>query len=239
MKKPLIFTWTLIFLLLVAPTSNASIRLIPSIDSPQDAAEVAVLIPEAGVGLSMLNYNPATNSASFAVVKNGMVEDFLHRDNVVVGEDLELIPDCMTAVIETTADSVTFAISCSHPYVVLVANSIDYNLSQGFVDYLDDKGVQVIRASASDFEGYKDADNIIILGGPDALDGVGNITSQVLDEEEQEFLRAEGNRDMFIRGNPWYPKYSDKTVTVLAGSDRFETQKAVSENQHNSLFDRF
>ncbi|MFQ5800283.1 MAG: hypothetical protein ACE5HH_01005, partial [Candidatus Hydrothermarchaeales archaeon] len=144
---------------------------------------------------------------------------------------LELIPNCMTAVIETASDSVKLAIACAHPYVVLIANSIDYNLSRDFVDYLEGKGVEVIRASALDFEGYKDADTIIILGGPDALDGIGNITRQVLDEDEQEFLRIEGNRGMFINENPWYPRYSDKTVTVLAGSDRYETQKAVLENR--------
>ncbi|RMF91230.1 MAG: hypothetical protein D6733_01765 [Methanobacteriota archaeon] len=220
------------FLFAALPRSQASIRLIPGIDNPQDADDAAVLIPEAGVGLAMIHYDPAAGSASFAVVKDGAVQDFLYRDNVAVGADLELIPDCMTAVIETTSTGITLAVSCAHPYVVLVANSVDYDLSRDFVTYLEDMGVEVIRTSAIDFEGYKDADSIIILGGPDALDGIGNITRQVLDEDEQRLLREPGGRGMFVHENPWYPRASDKMVTVLAGSDRYETRRAVAENRH-------
>ena len=230
MKKSFVLAWIFVFLLTLLPISSASIRLIPSVDSPQDAVEAAVLIPEAGVGLAMIGYDQATGKASFAVVKNGEIQSYEARDNVRVGEDLKLIPDCMTAVIETASSGVTLAISCAHPYVVIVANPIDLNLSSDFVGYLEGKGAEVVKASLVDFDSYRDAQSIILLGGPDALEGIGNLTRQALTAEEQAFLRREGNRAMFVHENPWHPG-TGRAVAVLAGSDRYQTQRSVLENQ--------
>jgi hypothetical protein len=234
MKRSLFLIWTLIFLLLLSSTSNASIKLIPSIDNPQDAVDVAVLIPEVGLGLAMVNYDPDKATANFAIVKDREILSYEARSNVMVGEDLELISGCLTAVIETTQSSITVAVSCKRPYVVVVANSIDYNLSTGFLDFLKGKGVEIVRSTPLDFEEYKDAKTIVMLGGPDAPEGMGEIARQVLAAAEQEFLRTAGNRGMFIHDNLWHPE-TEKSIAVLAGSDRYETQLAALENKERFL----
>ncbi len=230
MKGRLFLVCVLVVALLIVPAANGSIRLIPSIDNPQDAVDVAVPIPEAGVRLAMIGFDQSAGTAQFALVQGGNVTDFPVLDNVRVGEELNLISDCFIAVTGTTADSITIAVSCERPYLVLVANSIDYGLSMEFVGYLEGLGVEVIRASAVDFEGFQDADTIVILGGPDALDGIGNITRQVLNDTEEGFLRTEGNKGMLVHENPWNPGY-ERTVTVLAGSDRYGTRSAAVENK--------
>jgi hypothetical protein len=63
---------------------------------------------------------------------------------------------------------------------------------------------------------------------------MGEIARQVLAAEEREFLRTAGNRGMFIHDNLWHPE-TEKSIAVLAGSDRYETQLAALENKERFL----
>ncbi len=118
------------------------------------------------------------------------------------------------------------------PKAFLLANSIDYDMSSGFTAFLDNKGIEVVHVDASEFEQHTLEKFIVILGGPDAPEGVGEIVQQVLESDEQDYLRAKGNRRIYVKANPWRPHGG--VVMVIAGSDRYETQKAHEENREQA-----
>jgi WD40 repeat protein len=114
------------------------------------------------------------------------------------------------------------------PKVTVLANSIDYDLGTDFTGFLNDFGFEVIRATASGFEDYEADGAIIILGGPDAPEGVGEIVQVVLSEEEVNAIREPGARRIYVKTNFWA---SAQKVIVLAGSDRNQTKAAHEENR--------
>ncbi len=114
------------------------------------------------------------------------------------------------------------------PKATVLANSIDYDLAAGFIGFLNDSGFEVVHATASGFEDYKADGVIIILGGPDAPEGVGEIVQVVLSEEEANAIREPGARRIYVKANFWAPA---QKVIVLAGSDRNHTKAAHEEDR--------
>lgn len=107
--------------------------------------------------------------------------------------------------------------------IVLLANSIDYELAQDFITFLENKGFAVVRVEAASFDTYKSSGLIIILGGPDAPEGVGEVAQIVLTAEEGNNLRVSGNKNMHVKSNVWGDA---QKVFLLAGSDRIKTMEA-------------
>ena len=116
------------------------------------------------------------------------------------------------------------------PRIVVLANDIDYDLAGDFFGFLDNKGLEIIRATADNFEEYKTESFIIILGGPDAYDGVGSIVGEILSEYENDDVRKAGARRMFVKTDPWELKPGQRVI-ILAGSDRQQTKRAHEENR--------
>ncbi len=114
------------------------------------------------------------------------------------------------------------------PRIVLLANSVDYELAADFIEFLQSKGVNVTRSTAPDFEQYKSEKFVAVLGGPNAYEGVGNMVQGILSSEEQEYLRVKGNRKMYVKTNVWA---QGQSVFVIAGSDREQTKQAHIENR--------
>lgn len=114
------------------------------------------------------------------------------------------------------------------PRIVLLANSIDYDLASDFFMFLENKGLEVVRATAADFDQHKGEKFIVILGGPDAYEGVGEIVQEVLSTTEQDSVRESGARKMYVKTGVWAP---GQRVTVLAGSDREQTREAHRANR--------
>ncbi len=116
------------------------------------------------------------------------------------------------------------------PRIVVLANSIDYNLASEFFGFLKNNGIEVISTNAQNFDRYKTEKFIVILGGPDAYEGVGAIVQSpgLLISEEQNFVRTKGNRKMFVKTNVWT---QGQRVFIIAGSDRYQTQSAHLENR--------
>ncbi len=119
-------------------------------------------------------------------------------------------------------------VSSAKPRVIVLANSIDYELASEFFGFLGNNGMDIVHVSAADFEQYKQEKFIVILGGPDAYDGVGGVVQEVLTPDEQEYLRATGNRRMFTKTNVWT---TGQRISVIAGSDRNQTKFAHVENR--------
>jgi hypothetical protein len=234
MKWLLMIISFLVILGLFTQASGANRRIIPVIDSPQDALDAAVFIPEAGIRVALTDFDEISESGSFVIIKNGEVIDFENRDNIRSGENLRLYEDCDSYVLEAALNGVELIFSCPYSLVVVVVNDIDLGLSPDFPAFLDSNDVEVIVASAAEFNDYTDVPNIIILGGPDALEGVGNIARQVLSEEEIAHLRGNGNMGFFEHDSPWTSNPS--TVIVIAGADRFLTQRSVQQNKDKIIF---
>lgn len=124
--------------------------------------------------------------------------------------------------------SLPASLSAAQVKVILLSNSIDHALAQDFLAFLGDKGVETLRVEAADFQRYQGEAFIVILGGPDAPEGVGEVVQQVLSREEQDYLRVPGNRAMYVKKDVWA---QGQRVFVLAGSDRNQTRKAHIEER--------
>lgn len=118
------------------------------------------------------------------------------------------------------------------PKIVFLANSVDYALASEAIASLEARRMYVIRANASGFPQYQGERFIVILGGPDAYEGIGEIVSEVLGGEEISRLRVPGAKVMYVRRNVWLEAawLTRQRVFVVAGSDRYGTQKALSEH---------
>ena len=110
----------------------------------------------------------------------------------------------------------------AQPTLVLLSNSIDYARAQDFITYLQDRGFEIKRIDAGEFQQYREEKFIIILGGPDAPEGVGSVVQEILGEEEQSYLRTSGNKAMYVKSK-WV---GDQRIFVIAGSDRTKTAEA-------------
>ncbi len=94
----------------------------------------------------------------------------------------------------------------------LVANEIDYTLSKDLMGGFAPYALEPIRTLST-------AGCTLILGGPDAPDGVGDVTGRYLDAAEEEAVRKKGSREFFKKND----------IFIVAGSDRLMTQAAFSE----------
>ncbi len=123
------------------------------------------------------------------------------------------------------------------PRMLVLANSIDTNLAAEFFDFWIRNGVEVILTNVNGVEGayqfdrYKDENFIVILGGPDAYDGVGEIVQEILTEDEKNSIKQVGAKRMLLKINPWGLN-PNQLVVILAGSDRELTKKSQEENRH-------
>jgi hypothetical protein len=72
----------------------------------------------------------------------------------------------------------------SKPRVLILANTIDHGNAKGLETYLRLKGVDVKWTNASEFKAQRTDELIVILGGQNSPEGVGEIVSSILTEEE-------------------------------------------------------
>ncbi|AFL95506.1 hypothetical protein CL1_1307 [Thermococcus cleftensis] len=110
------------------------------------------------------------------------------------------------------------------PEVVVLSNDIDWNIKGRLLaSQLQALGFTVTRVTAEDIESRRDAKVVLILGGPDAYDGVGDYVRQVLSAGEQEAVRT-GRRGVFAKTDVWS---GGQVVIVLAGRDRWGTGEKI------------
>ncbi len=232
-KNKMIVLVSLLALLATFPMASGSIKIIINTHGTQRVVDTAVLIPEVNLKVGMTNYDPANKYAIFAIIEDGDIIDYLTRENVEEAVDLELIHGCYTPVQKVAETYIEVAFACTgKPTMLLVANSIDYKLASGFIEYFENKDVTVIHVTAEQFndptKAYNQYQTIVILGGHEAPEGIGEITSQLLDADDKQFLEEEGNRKMFDEGDRWGD--TSQSVIIFAGSDRYQTQLAHQEN---------
>jgi hypothetical protein len=117
------------------------------------------------------------------------------------------------------------------PRIVVLANSIDYSLAMGFFGFLEGRGFDVVHATAGDFDQYSHEKFVVVLGGPDAYEGVGGIVQGILTMTEGNSIREAGVRKRYTKSDVWA---QGQTVVVIAGSNRQNTQKS-GEEQRNAI----
>ncbi len=132
------------------------------------------------------------------------------------------------ALIIAASSNLLAPISAQMPSIVVVANEIDYGLASDFVRFLSEKGIEVVRADSRAFGQHESEKFIVILGGPDAYDGIGGIVEGILLKAEQDDLRIKGNRRMIIKADVF--SYG-QAIFIFAGSGREQTQLAHIENR--------
>ena len=122
-----------------------------------------------------------------------------------------------------------------HPYVekpkaVLLANPIDYTRATGLVEFLEANGYDVVHIGAQELNNYKTLNLIIILGGADAPDGVGDVVRSILDEREQELTRL--SYRYFSKTDVWAP---GQRIFIFCGADRERTKQSHEEYRDRIL----
>ncbi|MBU7021113.1 MAG: lamin tail domain-containing protein [Theionarchaea archaeon] len=106
--------------------------------------------------------------------------------------------------------------------IVVVSNSIDY--SSSLITYLG-QSFEVISITAQQLPSYQNYQHYVILGGPDAPEGVGEVVRTLLDPTEQEFIRTPGASNLFIR------EIRGKTFFIFAGATRELTKEVITSNK--------
>jgi DNA-binding beta-propeller fold protein YncE len=114
------------------------------------------------------------------------------------------------------------------PKITNVANSIDKSLGSEFFEYMENQGLEIVQLNATEFEQKKDEKFVVILGGPDAPEGIGEIVQEVLNESEQEQVRQSEAMEMYVKEDVWA---TGQMVVILAGSTRQQTREAARENR--------
>ncbi|HDI86004.1 MAG TPA: hypothetical protein ENF83_01175 [Candidatus Korarchaeota archaeon] len=111
----------------------------------------------------------------------------------------------------------------SGPLAVIVSNEADARSAEALSQFLSGRGAEVVVVSASELDQVEDrATAIFVLGGPEAYEGVGEISSRILTDLESDLLvNRPGYFNFFIRN------VDGRHYVVLAGHTRVETYQAV------------
>ena len=107
----------------------------------------------------------------------------------------------------------------------IISNGADLPTAEEFRDFLLQRGISSVIANATDFDGHLAAGErqIFIIGGPNAYDGVGELSSGYLtDEERDRLVEWRGYRNFYIRSN------GTIEIILMAGHTREETREALS-----------
>jgi len=100
--------------------------------------------------------------------------------------------------------------------LIVVSNKATYDLSEPVLKFIETRGVPVLRLTADKFDAYKSSKYIVLLGGPNASEGVGCFAKQLLSSEEQSEMTQMGNKKMYLKTNKWA---DEQYILVFAGFD--------------------
>ncbi len=109
------------------------------------------------------------------------------------------------------------------PLAVIVANEADSQAAETLSQFLSGRGAETLVVPASELAEHEGrATAVFVLGGPEAYEGVGEISSRILTDLEGSLLvQIPGYYNFFIRS------INGRHYVVLAGHTRVETYKAV------------
>ncbi len=114
------------------------------------------------------------------------------------------------------------------PPVAVLSNSVDWKLCGSLLTaYFERNGVEMLRYTVDNVSDMLGMGFIVILGGPDAYEGVGSYSAMALPSDVENMLRSNhSSYGVFEFFDVWRP---GQHVIVIAGHDRYLTLKAVRE----------
>ncbi|GEM_PF-5919101 len=107
------------------------------------------------------------------------------------------------------------------PSIIILTNSVDKPAAEVIAEGLRAGGASVTVVSPEEFK-LEGAEAVVILGGPDAYEGVGEISSKVLDDVEEDWLRMTPNSSEIFLGS-----LEEIEAVIIAGHTRVETNLAA------------
>lgn len=119
---------------------------------------------------------------------------------------------------ELSADTSKLRVFAPFRQVVLVCNSIDYELTgKELKDILEEKGYIVRRIYPDEFDVYRwFSPRIILLGGHQSPEGMGEIVATVITETEKKMIEKTGPY-LFAHDDR---DFKHQSIIILAGKDR-------------------
>lgn len=113
--------------------------------------------------------------------------------------------------------------------IILLANSLDFALAAELVSYLEENRIDVVHVTPLEFPSYKLEKQIVVLGGQNSPEGVGEIVSTLLTNSEQEaLLSSSDSKAMYAKKDLWA---EGQVIQVLAGREKEQTQAAWTANK--------
>jgi len=120
--------------------------------------------------------------------------------------------------------------SASAGLVVVLANSIDGSAAGGLYSFLSSSGFQAVSVNSTEFPGLRNSTLVIILGGQNAPEGVGEFSGKILSSDDQEYLESSNaSRGLYYGNDVWA---LGQQVFVFAGYDEAGTMAAWKDNKN-------
>jgi hypothetical protein len=116
--------------------------------------------------------------------------------------------------------------------VVILANGFDRAAAKDLADFLGAMGVKTIMATPAEFETLRYNSRLVVLGGQNSPEGVGQVSSAVLSTEDEDHLLQTGAQAMFVKEGSWATR---QKVIVLAGNEASDTANVASEKKDRVL----
>jgi cellobiose-specific phosphotransferase system component IIB len=117
---------------------------------------------------------------------------------------------------QSTAKEPSKATANEKGKLIIVTNEVNYELDKDVINFIATRGVPIERVSPVDFGKYKGEKYILVLGGPNDDEGLGDIVKEVLSTDEVNYVNQMGNRKLYLKTNKWS---GDQYVLVIAGYD--------------------
>lgn len=114
--------------------------------------------------------------------------------------------------------------------VYVLSNSIDDQLAQNLYTNLEDLGIKAIYVTAKEFDAVKENRRIIILGGQNSPEGVGEISGQILSDKDKQFLVSSPDATVSVTKNDVWA--GNQKVFLYAGHEKEQTFSAWKTNLH-------
>ena len=116
--------------------------------------------------------------------------------------------------------------------IVILANSVDLSLAGDFIEEFRGYGFDILVVHPSGFTTQRVERMILILGGPDAYEGVGGIVSSLLNSSMISEVRRPGASFLVKLKDVWR---DGQLVLIAMGSDRNMTRKAYEDGMEEIL----
>jgi len=112
--------------------------------------------------------------------------------------------------------------------LIVVASQPTYDSAIRWSSFLEVKEIPVKHITASEFEGYKKEQYIVVMGIPTEPGEGDDLLKALLTEDEYRYVGQQGNRNIYIKSDVWN---SDQTIIVFAGYNRAALNSARADSK--------